>query len=74
MANKLFRLRIREGSVDGNVVATTDYITFFDVNVPPPEPPPGPEPEPPSFGGGLDSVRFATGNGLIFKGVIIKYT
>ncbi len=27
-----------------------------------------------SFGGGLDSVRFATGNGLIFKGVIIKYT
>lgn len=27
-----------------------------------------------SFGGGLDAIRFATGNGLVFRGVIIKYT
>ena len=62
-----FRLRIREGSTTGTIIATTNYISLADTST--------------SNGGGgggssdnnfADSIKFASGDGLIFNGAGMK--
>ncbi|NBP02132.1 MAG: hypothetical protein EBU90_18775 [Proteobacteria bacterium] len=63
--NERFILRIRTGSVSGAVVATSDYISAYDVTF---------DNRTSFFETFGDVVRFSTGNGLVFRGVTIKYT
>ena len=60
-----FRLRIREGSTTGNIIATTDYINIADTST-------GTGGGVGGFGSDFDAVRFASGDGLVFNGAGMK--
>ena len=59
-----FRVRIREGSINGPIVGTSEDITISDTST--------------GTGGGggygsdFDAVRFASGDGLVFNGAGMK--
>ena len=59
-----FRVRIREGSINGPIVGTSEDITISDNST--------------GTGGGggvgsdFDAVRFASGDGLVFNGAGMK--
>lgn len=57
---EVFYVDVREDSINGNILASSPQITINDIT--------------PKLSTGNDSIRFASGNGLIFRGVIIKYT
>ena len=58
--NETFRVRIREGSITGPIVGTSEDITISD-------------PTPTSGGNNfIDAVRFASGDGLTFNGAGLK--
>ena len=56
--NETFRVRIREGSITGPIVGTSEHITISD----------------PTSSGSIfiDPVRFASGDGLVFNGAGLK--
>lgn len=62
-SNETFRLRLRTGSITGDIVATTNKITALDAGA--------------SFdlsGGGLEAPNFINGVGLTIQNVSLKYT
>ena len=53
-----FRVRIREGSIAGPIVGTSEDITIQSSES--------------GFGSDFDAVRFASGDGLVFNGAGMK--
>ena len=53
-----FRVRIREGSITGPIVGTSEDITIQSSES--------------GFGSEFDAVKFASGDGLVFNGVGMK--
>lgn len=59
-----FRVRIREGSITGPIVGTSEDITISDTST-------GTGGDG-GFGSDFDAVRFASGDGLVFNGAGMK--
>ena len=60
-----FRVRIREGSINGPIVGTSEDITISDTST-------GTGGGGGGFGSDFDAVRFASGDGLVFNGAGMK--
>ena len=63
-----FRVRIREGSINGPIVGTSEDITISDTSTGTGGGGGGGG----DFGSDFDAVRFASGDGLVFNGVGMK--